>query len=96
MLISSLCGYLPPASSMSFIIDATGGYPGGIWNSSLLYVTARPATKAPVTGSSLQGVQQRTYRNLCCKWRRLRASLALTDREVALSTEQTRGGARQV
>ena len=45
-----------------------------------LFVTARPATRAPVTallltGSSLHGGpqwtttdQHRTYRNLCCTW----------------------------
>ena len=33
----------------------TGGYPGGGWYSSLLYVTARPATKAPVTTLYLRG-----------------------------------------
>ena len=52
---------LPPAILMfCFLTDATGRYPGGVWDSSLLYVTARPATKAPVTtllltGSSLHG-----------------------------------------
>ena len=30
MPVSSLCGYLPPAFPMSFIMDATGGYPGGV------------------------------------------------------------------
>ena len=44
-------------------MDTTGGYPGGVWYSSFLYVTARPATKAPVTsllltGSSLHGGPQ--------------------------------------
>ena len=55
MLISSLCGYLPSAFSISFIIDATGGYPGVIWYSSLLHVTARPATEALVTALYLRG-----------------------------------------
>ena len=63
MLISFLCGNLPPACLRSFFTDATGGYPGGVWYGSLLYVTARPATKAPVTtllltGSSLHGGPQ--------------------------------------
>ena len=48
MPVSSLCGYLPPPCSMSIIIDATGGYPRGVWYSDLLNVTARPATEAPV------------------------------------------------
>ena len=43
MPVSSLCGYLPLAFPTSFTIDATGGYPGGVLYSSLLYVTARPA-----------------------------------------------------
>ena len=81
VLISCLRGDLPSATLMScFFTDDTGGYPGGVWDSSLLYVTARPATKAPVTvllrtGSSLHGgpqcvnnSQPRTYRNLCCTW----------------------------
>ena len=55
MPVSSLCGYLPPAFPMSFFMDATGGYPGGVWYSHHLYVTARPATKAPVTALYLRG-----------------------------------------
>ena len=49
-----------------------------------------------------QTVQHRTHRNLCCTGgvRRLRASQALTDCDVALLAEQTRGqtrgGVRQV
>ena len=78
MLVSCLRGHLPSASLMSFFTDATGGSPGGVWYSSLLYVTARPATKAPVTSLYLWGRrcaaapmdartdQHRTYRNLCC------------------------------
>ena len=53
MLISCLRGDLP--HWISFFMDATGGYPGGVWYSSLLYVTARPATKAPVTSLYLRG-----------------------------------------
>ena len=63
MLISTLCGHLPPATLTPFFTDATGGYPGGVLDRSLLYVTARPATEAPVTallltGSSLHGGPQ--------------------------------------
>ena len=63
MLVSCLRGDLPPASLASFLTDATGGY--------LRYVTARPATKAPVTSLYLRGrrcaaAQHCTYRNLCC------------------------------
>ena len=36
-------------------MDATGGYPGAVWYSSFLYVTARPATEAPVTSLYLRG-----------------------------------------
>ena len=50
MLISCLRGDLPAANWISFFTDATGGYPGGVW-----YVTARPATKAPVTSLYLRG-----------------------------------------
>ena len=70
---------LPAASLTSFFTDAAGCYPGGVWYRSLRYVTARPATKAPVTSLYLRVVaarrppmtskdQQRTYRNLCCTW----------------------------
>ena len=61
---SFLRGDLPPATLPScFCTDATGGYPSGVWDRSLLHVTARPATKAPVTslirtGSSLHGDPQ--------------------------------------
>ena len=56
---------LPSASLESFFTDATGGYPGGVWYGSFRYVTARPATEAPVialalTGSSLHGGVQRS------------------------------------
>ena len=50
-----LLARIPAANWISFIMDATGGYPGGVWNSSHLYVTARPATKAPVTALYLRG-----------------------------------------
>ena len=61
MYISFLPGDLPPATLTSFFTDATWDYPGGVWYSSLINVTARPATKPPVTallltGSSLHGV----------------------------------------
>ena len=36
-------------------MDATGGYPGGVWYSTFLYVTARPVTEAPVTALYLRG-----------------------------------------
>ena len=42
-------------SCLSFFTDTTGGYPGGVWYSPLLYVTARPATEAPVTALYLRG-----------------------------------------
>ena len=64
MHFSFFRGDLPPAILTScFFTDATGGYPGGVWDSSLLYLTARPATKAPVstlllTVSSLHGGPQ--------------------------------------
>ena len=49
MHLSFLCGDLPPEIFTSRIVDAIGSYPGGVWDNSLLYVTARPATKAQVT-----------------------------------------------
>ena len=55
MLISCLRGDLPSASLKSFFTDATGTYPSGVWYSPLLYVTARPATEAPVTALYLRG-----------------------------------------
>ena len=55
MLVSSLRGDLPAANWISFFMDATGGYPGGVWYSTFLYVTARPATEAPVTALYLRG-----------------------------------------
>ena len=64
MHFSFFRGDLPLAILTScFFTDAVGGYPGGVWDSSLLYVTARPETKAPVTtllltGSSLHGGPQ--------------------------------------
>ena len=92
MPVSSLCGYLPPAFPMSFIMDATGGYPGGVWYSPFLYVTARPATKAPVTSLYLRGRRctaapngrqptntARTATSAAHWVRRLRATQALTD-----------------
>ena len=53
MFISSLRGDLPPAFSMSFIIDAAGVIP--VASGTVLYVTARPATKAAVTSLYLRG-----------------------------------------
>ena len=42
-------------------------------------------------------VQPRTYRNLCCTWYAAYVpAWHLTDSDVALLTEQARGGARQV
>ena len=96
---------LPLAISTScFFTDAAGGYPGGVWDSSLLYVTTRPATEAPGHHTDTYGVvaarpppmeqktvQHRTYRNLC-----LRASLALADCDMPLLTAQVCGGVRQV
>ena len=68
-----------------------------------VYVTARPATKAPVTtllltGSLLHGGHQpRTYRNLCCTWYvGYVPARHSTDGDVALLTEQACGGVRQV
>ena len=55
MFVSSLRGHLPAPSLTFFFMDATGGYPGGVWYSSFLYVTARPETKAPVTALYLRG-----------------------------------------
>ena len=48
---------------MTFFMDATGGYPGGVRHSPFLYVTARPPTEALVTAlllmvSSLHGGPQ--------------------------------------
>ena len=108
MPVSSLCGYLPPVFSMSFIVDTTGGYPGDVWYSSHLYVTARPATNASVTTLYLRdrrctaapneqnGPTTHVPQPLLQQVRRLRASLALTDGDVALPTEQAHGGVRQV
>ena len=108
MLISCLRGHVPPASLTSFFTDAAGGYPGGVWYGSLRYVTARPATKALVTAVLLTGRPYTTASSLGAQqtphapqpllhWvRRLRASLPLTDSDVALLTEQAGGGERQV
>ena len=91
---------LHPACSLSFFTDATGGYPSGVW-----YGTARPATKAGCTygvvaarrplmnqnGPTLHVLQPLLH------WvRSVRASQALTDGDVAMLTEQARGGVRQV
>ena len=61
MLVSTLCGDLPPFCNFDVLrlSDAAGGYPGGVQDCSLLHVTARPATTAPVAAlllwaSSLQ------------------------------------------
>ena len=92
---------------MSFIIDATGGYPSGVWYSSPLYVTARPTTKAPVTALYLRGrcaaapnAQNSPTPHVpqpLLHWvRRLRPAWHFTDCDVVLLTEQARGGARQV
>ena len=101
---------LPSATLMSFLFtDATGGCPGGVLDRPLLYVTARPATKAPVTAllltrSSLHGApqwtrtdQQRTYRNPCCTWYADYVPTGhLTDCEDGVANEQARGGVRLV
>ena len=88
--------------------DDTGGYPGGVWDSSLLYVTARPATKAPVTSLYLRGRRCTATPNalnlptthvpqpLLHPVRRLRASQAHTDSDVALLTEPVPRSVRQV
>ena len=106
MLISSLCGYLPPALSISFTIDAT--WTLYRWHLVQLPSSRDPATKAPVTALYLRGrcctaapnalnrATTHVPQSLLQLVRRLRASLALTDREVALLTEQARGGVRQV
>ena len=108
MPVSSLCGYLPPAFPMSLIMDATGGYPGGVWQSLLLYVTARPATEALVTALCLRGCRCTAAQNaqnrptlhvpqpLLHGVRRLRASQAHTDSDVALLTEPVPRSVRQV
>ena len=91
ILISCLRGDLPPSCSTSFFMDATGGYPGGVWYSPFLYVTARPATKAPVTALYLRGRRCTAAPNVTrtdqhartatsvAPGTPLRASLALTD-----------------
>ena len=108
MLISTLCGDLLPATLTPFFTDVTGGYPGGVWDSSLLYVTARPATKAPVTSLYSRGRRCTATPNalnlptthvpqpLLHPVRRLRASQAYTDRDVALLTEPVPRSVRQV
>ena len=73
---------------------------------SLLHMTAWPATKAPVTallltGSSLHGGPQwenrPTLHAPCCTWHdEYVPAWHFTDCEVALLTEQARGGVRQV
>ena len=63
-----------------------------------------PGQHAVLTGSSLHGgppmeqtAQQRTYRSLCCTWYDAYVpAWHFTDGDVALLTEQARGGARQV
>ena len=72
-----------------------------------LYVTAPPATEAPDT-NYLRGRrctaapnevnhQPRMYRNLCCTWYASHVpAWHFTDGDVALLTEQARGGVRQV
>ena len=82
----------PPSCNLAALLftDTTGGCSGGVWDRSLLYVTERPATKAPVTaliltGSSLHGGSQcsepsNTARTATCvAWwcTTLRANLAL-------------------
>ena len=109
MFISSLRGDLPAACLTSLITDATWGYPGGVCYSSLLYVTARTVTKAPVTslllsGSSLHGGPQcarntktRMHRKLCCNgFAAYVPAWHFSDCDMALPTEQARGGVRQV
>ena len=54
MFISCLRGDFPISCSTSLFADATGGYPGGVWHSSPLYVTARPGSRAPVTALYLR------------------------------------------
>ena len=70
----------PPSTLLEVLLHRRHwGYPGGVWYGSLSYVTARPATKAPVTTLYLRGRrctaapnevnhQPRMYRNLCCTW----------------------------
>ena len=52
MLFSCLRGDLPPASLKFFF---KGANPSGVWYGTLRYVTARPATEAPVTTLYLRG-----------------------------------------
>ena len=75
---------------------------------SLPYETARPANEAPVTALHLwrrrctaaPNAQNRSTTHVpqpLLRWvRRLRATLAFADGDVALLTEQARGGVRQV
>ena len=63
MLISCLCGYLPPAFSMSFIIDATGGLSRWRLVQSLPLRDRAASNQGPghstvLTGSSLHGGPQ--------------------------------------
>ena len=104
--LPSLCRHLPSATLKSFFTDATGGYPSGVLDCSLLYVTAQPATKSQVTALLLTGVvaalrpplqQNRPTPHVPQPLLHLvRASQAPTDCDVALLTEQARGGVRQV
>ena len=91
MPVSSLCGYLPPAFPMSFVMDPTGGYPGGVWyflpplpdrvasdqgpGQLHCYLRGRRCTAAPNVS---QNVQHSHVPQPLLHWvRRLRASLAL-------------------
>ena len=58
MLISCLRGDLPAAIWFSSFMDATGGYPGGVWYSSLPLRDCAASDQGPgdsevLTGSSL-------------------------------------------
>ena len=88
-----LRGDLPPACSISFTADATGGYPGGVAMRTDLRCTY--GVVAARRRAMHKTFQPRTYRKFCCMvYARYVPAWHFTD--CVLLTEQARGGVRQV
>ena len=93
-----LLAWRPPFCILDVLLHRRRrGCPGGVWYGSLRYVTARPATKAPVTATDTYGV-------VAARWPPMRGTdqhrsvyvdyvpaWHFTDGDVALQTEQARG-----
>ena len=108
ILISCMRGDLPPSCWTSFFMDATGGLsrwrlvqPPPLRDHAAS--EQGPSHLAVLTGSSLHGahpteqtVQHCTYRNLCCTVYADHVPAWHCTDDVALLTEQARGGVRQV